>query len=39
MAQKLLSRLATDLVTVGKIERAPMMDGRQMVMLLMPVKK
>jgi len=39
MAQKLLSRLATDLVAVGKIERAPMMDGRQMVMLLMPVKK
>jgi len=39
MAQKLLSRLATDLVSFGKIERAPMMDGRLMVMLLMPVKK
>lgn len=39
MAQKLLSRLATDLVTFGKIERAPMMDGRLMVMLLMPTKK
>lgn len=39
MAQKLLSRLATDLVAVGKIERAPMMDGRQMIMLLMPAKK
>ena len=39
MAQKLLSRLATDVVSKGKIERAPMMEGRMMVMLLTPVKK
>ncbi len=39
MAQKLLSRLATDVVALGKIERAPAMDGRQMVMLITPVKK
>jgi translation initiation factor IF-3 len=39
MAQKLLTRLATDLVGVGKIERAPLMDGRQMVMMLAPAKK
>lgn len=39
MAQKLLSRIATDVVQKGKIERAPMMEARTMVMLLMPVKK
>ncbi len=39
MAQKLLSRLATDLAKVGKIERVPGMDGWAMVMVLAPSKK
>jgi translation initiation factor IF-3 len=39
MAQKLLSRIATDVVQKGKIERAPMMEARMMIMLLTPVKK
>ncbi|MEW5765561.1 MAG: translation initiation factor IF-3 [Acidobacteriota bacterium] len=39
MAQKLLSRIATEVVQRGKIERAPMMEARTMVMLLMPAKK
>jgi translation initiation factor IF-3 len=39
MAQKILSRLATEVVNWGKIERAPTMEGRTMVMLLSPVKK
>jgi translation initiation factor IF-3 len=39
LAQKLLSRLATDVVQKGKIERAPMMEARTMVMLLTPTKK
>lgn len=39
MAQKLLQRMATDVVAKGKIERAPMMEARTMVMLLMPAKK
>ncbi len=39
MAQKLLSRIATEVVSRGKIERAPMMEARTMVMLLMPAKK
>lgn len=39
LAQKLLSRLATDVVGVGKIDRAPGMEGRLMTMLLTPVSK
>lgn len=39
MAQKLLSRIATEVVQKGKIERAPMMESRMMIMLLTPVKK
>ena len=39
MAQKLLSRIATEVVQKGKIERAPMMEARMMIMLLTPVKK
>ncbi len=39
MAQKLLTRIATEVVQKGKIERAPAMEGRTMVMLLTPVKK
>ena len=39
MAQKLLTRIATELVQKGRIERAPAMEGRAMVMLLTPVKK
>ena len=39
MAQKLLSRIATDVVQKGKIERAPMMEARMVIMLLTPVKK
>ena len=39
MAQKLLSRIATDVVQKGTIERAPMMESRMMIMLLTPVKK
>ena len=39
MAQKLLQRIATEVVSKGKIERAPIMEGRAMVMLLTPVKK
>ena len=39
MAQKLLSRIATDVVQKGKIERAPMKEARKMIMLLTPVKK
>ncbi len=39
MAQKLLTRIATEVVQKGKIERAPTMEGRTMVMLLTPVKK
>lgn len=39
MAQKILQRIATEVVTKGKIERAPSMEGRTMVMLLTPSKK
>jgi translation initiation factor IF-3 len=39
MAQKLLTRIATEVVQKGKIERAPSMEGRTMVMLLTPSKK
>ncbi len=39
LAQKLLSRLATEVVQTGKIERAPTMEGRMMIMLLTPAKK
>jgi translation initiation factor IF-3 len=39
MAQKLLQRIATEVVHKGKIERAPTMEARTMVMLLTPVKK
>ena len=39
MAQKLLQRIATEVVQKGKIERAPTMEARTMVMLLTPVKK
>jgi translation initiation factor IF-3 len=39
MAQKLLSRIATEVVQRGKIERAPSMEARMMIMLLTPVKK
>jgi len=39
LAQQLLSRLATDVVGLGKIDRAPAMEGRQMTMLLTPVSK
>lgn len=39
MAQKLLQRIATDVVHKGKIERAPTMEARTMVMLLTPVKR
>lgn len=39
LAQKLLSRIATEVVQKGKIERAPTMEGRMMIMLLTPVKK
>ena len=39
MAQKLLQRIATEVVHKGKIERAPSMEARTMVMLLTPVKK
>ncbi len=39
LAQKLLTRMATDLVSIGKIERAPGMEGRLMIMLLTPAKK
>jgi len=39
MAQKLLQRIATEVVQKGKIERAPSMEARTMVMLLTPVKK
>ncbi len=39
MAQKLLQRIATEVVQKGKIERAPAMEGRTMVMLLTPSKK
>ena len=39
MAQKLLQRIATEVVQKGKIERAPTMEGRTMVMLLTPSKK
>lgn len=39
MATKLLTRIATEVVSKGKIERAPIMEGRAMVMLLTPVKK
>lgn len=36
MAQKILSRLATDLSKFGKIERVPSMDGWSMIMVLAP---
>ncbi len=39
LAQRLLSRIATEVVQKGKIERAPTMEGRMMIMLLTPVKK
>lgn len=39
MAQKLLQRIATEVVSKGKIERAPSMEARTMVMLLTPNKK
>jgi translation initiation factor IF-3 len=39
LAQKLLLRLATEVVQTGKIERAPTMEGRMMIMLLTPAKK
>lgn len=39
MAQKLLQRIATEVVSKGKIERAPSMEARTMVMLLTPIKK
>ncbi len=39
LAQRLLSRIATEVVQKGKIERAPGMEGRMMIMLLTPVKK
>jgi len=39
MAQKLLQRIATEVVQKGKIERAPSMEARTMVMLLTPNKK
>ena len=38
-AQTLLTRIATEVVQKGKIERAPAMEGRPMVMLLSPVKR
>jgi len=38
-AQKILTRIATEVVQIGKIERAPAMEGRTMVMLLTPVKR
>jgi translation initiation factor IF-3 len=39
LAQRLLTRIATEVVQKGKIERAPMMEGRTMIMLLTPTKK
>jgi translation initiation factor IF-3 len=38
-AQKILTRIATEVVKMGKIERAPIMEGRTMVMLLTPAKR
>lgn len=39
LAQRLLTRIATEVVQKGKIERAPGMEGRMMTMLLTPTKK
>jgi translation initiation factor IF-3 len=39
LAQKLLTRIATEVVQKGKIERAPGMEGRMMTMLLTPTRK
>jgi translation initiation factor IF-3 len=38
LGRKLLERVADDVVALGKIEAMPRLDGRQMVMMINPVK-
>ena len=39
IGRELLQRIQADLATVGQVEQFPMMEGRQMVMLIGPKKK
>lgn len=39
IGRKLLDRIAADLVTTGSVEQNPLMEGRQMIMVLAPKKK
>ena len=39
IGRELLTRIQNDLAAVGQIEQFPMMEGRQMVMLIGPKKK
>jgi len=39
IGRELLSRIQNDLAQVGQVEQFPMMEGRQMVMLIGPKKK
>jgi translation initiation factor IF-3 len=39
IGRELLSRIQADLANVGQVEQFPMMEGRQMVMLIGPKKK
>ncbi|MBK7249385.1 MAG: translation initiation factor IF-3 [Gammaproteobacteria bacterium] len=39
IGRKLLDRVVTDLVGVGVVEQNPLMEGRQMVMVVAPKKK
>ena len=39
IGRELLSRIQTELAPVGQVEQFPMMEGRQMVMLIGPKKK
>jgi translation initiation factor IF-3 len=39
IGRELLSRIQNDLSPVGQVEQFPMMEGRQMVMLIGPKKK
>ena len=39
LGRKLLDRLVIDLAEVGLVEQRPLMEGRQMVMVIGPKKK